>query len=702
MQHRDSDIDAFFKHENHPFPPSLSDGGKLRFGKKSDLLQNLTQNDQKDPLNIFDATALDGAAIVHLFPTANSTTFDDDSIEESTREKRGKGFRRKVAGKNKIPGKWKDFLRDSSNKEELTVDTDVLVILIGRFHHLLTLNKDADVWISFGTGKNLTYYSVNAICCAIGRERSIALPLFHSFTGCDITSCFHGRGKRMAWQAWNSYPEVTQAFSYMAMNSYANATKDDVYFKLLERFVVVLYDKTSSLDSVDEDRKELFCQKCRSMENIPPTQDALFQHVKRAAYQGGIWTTGEMIKQHRPLPDGWGWTKDPDSQSWRPVWTILPIASKACSELVKCFNTQTKSTSFPIVLKMVEISSHRDRLYSWIVSVATMVNAIIIFGTIKSGGVFFISIIQTFNTSRAEAAIITTTTFGTFFGFGAGLGFCFVPNTSIICHYFDKHKGKAFGMNYAGGPLGSFIFPPMMQVLINTYGLKGALLILSAIVSNMVAFSAIIRDPPNLKKANLSGKNIKTIDKEQYDCKNCKKKNFIVNPLQSSNRPRRTSVGNEYKDMLVTTYLKPNTINSSNETKYGGVVLKNEMHFNEKIELADEKSKSAVKCYSNMPLKESMALLFKDYRYYYLVLIMFACNFSFTAFNVTIPDFAIRNGSSTYLAVLLISLASAFDLVSRLVTGTFLDQKWIKLSNGYAIVLALCSLCMFDHCIFGG
>ncbi|KAG1654719.1 hypothetical protein GQR58_024872 [Nymphon striatum] len=223
-----------------------------------------------------------------------------------------------------------------------TVDTDVLVILIGRFHHLLTLNKDADVWISFGTGKNFTYYSVNAICGAIGRERSIALPLFHSFTGCDITSCFHGRGKRMACQAWNSYPEVTQAFTYLAMNSYANATKDDVYFKLLERFVVVLYDKTSSLDSVDEARKELFCQKGRSIENIPPTQDALFQHVKRAAYQGGIWTTSEMIKQHRPLPDGWGWTKDPDSQSWRPVWTILPIASKACSELVKCVCKSTK------------------------------------------------------------------------------------------------------------------------------------------------------------------------------------------------------------------------------------------------------------------------------------------------------------------------------------------------------------------------
>ena len=31
MQHRSSDMDTFFSHENHPFPPSLSDGGKLRF-----------------------------------------------------------------------------------------------------------------------------------------------------------------------------------------------------------------------------------------------------------------------------------------------------------------------------------------------------------------------------------------------------------------------------------------------------------------------------------------------------------------------------------------------------------------------------------------------------------------------------------------------------------------------------------------------
>ena len=41
------------------------------------------------------------------------------SLKECTREKRGRGIRRKVSGTTKLPSKFKDFLRDSMNKEEL-------------------------------------------------------------------------------------------------------------------------------------------------------------------------------------------------------------------------------------------------------------------------------------------------------------------------------------------------------------------------------------------------------------------------------------------------------------------------------------------------------------------------------------------------------------------------------------------------------
>ena len=79
---------------------------------------------------------------------------------------------------------------------------------------------------------------------------------------------------------------------------------DDEHFQLLERFNIILYDKASDLQHIDEARKELFCQKGKTMERLPPTQDALLQHVKRVAYLAGIWCTSELTEQHAPSPDG--------------------------------------------------------------------------------------------------------------------------------------------------------------------------------------------------------------------------------------------------------------------------------------------------------------------------------------------------------------------------------------------------------------
>ena len=374
MQHREGDMSTFFKHENHPYPPSLSDRGKLQLGKKSDLLIILTKKTQQEPPGTFDVKVLDGAAVVYFLSTTNITTFDEyascvfgpdimkllktsekvdvvwdtyitRSIQESTREKRGKGIRRKVAGQNKLPRNWPDLLRDPMNKQELftflsskiasiawpvgkqvfitsgvrvvgtdtthfmlpcnheeadtrimihlldalehgsstclvlTVDTDVVVILIGKFHALLTKYPAADIWVAFGTGKNYTYH-IDTICHTLGKDRSTALLFFHCCTGCDTTSAFCGKGKKSAWDAWNSYPEVTQAFNYIAANPHTPVTIDAEHFRLLERYTVVLYDKTSDLQSVNEAQRKMFCQKNKTMEHIPPTQDALLQSLK--------------------------------------------------------------------------------------------------------------------------------------------------------------------------------------------------------------------------------------------------------------------------------------------------------------------------------------------------------------------------------------------------------------------------------------
>lgn len=122
-----------------------------------------------------------------------------------------------------------------------TVDTDVVVIMIGLFHDLVSLNSTADHWIAFGMGKYLQYINVNATCTSLGPEKSRALPIFHSFTGCDTTSCFFGKGKKSSWDAWKSYPAVTESFLHLRDHPYNHVEKDDTIFKLLERFTVVIY-----------------------------------------------------------------------------------------------------------------------------------------------------------------------------------------------------------------------------------------------------------------------------------------------------------------------------------------------------------------------------------------------------------------------------------------------------------------------------
>ena len=50
---------------------------------------------------------------------------------------------------------------------------------------------------------------------------------------------------------------------------------------------ILMYDRTSELEGVNECRRYLFTKKNRSSENLPPTLDSLIQHLKRATYQGG-------------------------------------------------------------------------------------------------------------------------------------------------------------------------------------------------------------------------------------------------------------------------------------------------------------------------------------------------------------------------------------------------------------------------------
>lgn len=318
--------------------------------------------------------------------------YREDSLKSTARERRGTGTRRRVASSSKLPKNWKSFLHVSDNKTELflflakelqaidiegkevyttygevvlssqpaemmecsheeadtrlvlhayhasqsgyrkilirTVDTDVVVLAVSR---LQDLNVD-EIWIAFGTGKHFRYLPIHSIAEQLGPQRSKALPMFHSITGCDTVSFFSGRGKTSAWDVWSVFPQITDTFSMLA--SVPEEIPEQA-MALVERFVVLLYSRTSSQTTVNKARQELFSKGNRSLENIPPTQAALLQHTRRAVYQAGhIWGNALVPKPTLPSPSDWGWEKN--ENDWKPVWTLLPQAQQICYELIHC------------------------------------------------------------------------------------------------------------------------------------------------------------------------------------------------------------------------------------------------------------------------------------------------------------------------------------------------------------------------------
>ncbi|CAC5358832.1 unnamed protein product [Mytilus coruscus] len=140
---------------------------------------------------------------------------------------------------------------------------------------------------------------IHDIAQSLGPLKSRILPIFHAFTGCDTVSSSAGRGKKTAWYTWNDFPEVSAAFRKMTDHS-STICRVSI-LPLLERYVVLLYHRTSESNSVNEARKVLFAHKGSSIESVPPTREALYQHAKRSVYQAGLILI-QFLLLHPVLP----------------------------------------------------------------------------------------------------------------------------------------------------------------------------------------------------------------------------------------------------------------------------------------------------------------------------------------------------------------------------------------------------------------
>ncbi|KAH7957055.1 hypothetical protein HPB52_014769 [Rhipicephalus sanguineus] len=79
---------------------------------------------------------------------------------------------------------------------------------------------------------------------------------------------------------------------------------------------------------------------------------------------------------------------------------------------------------------------------------------------------------------------------------GVGVGVVCVTLVIVVMMHFDKYRGVASGMKYAGYTLASLLFPKILTSLRDAYGFRGCMLVYAALTMNVTALTLLLKEPP--------------------------------------------------------------------------------------------------------------------------------------------------------------------------------------------------------------
>ena len=75
---------------------------------------------------------------------------------------------------------------------------------------------------------------------------------------------------------------------------------------------------------------------------------------------------------------------------------------------------------------------------------------------------------------------------------GLGIGICLCAGVTVVAEHFDRYRGLAFGIVTAGGGLGTFIFPFLLDALNTNYGWRGTMLLMGGVLLHTCVFGSIM------------------------------------------------------------------------------------------------------------------------------------------------------------------------------------------------------------------
>ncbi|XP_072293333.1 monocarboxylate transporter 12-like [Eucyclogobius newberryi] len=112
-------------------------------------------------------------------------------------------------------------------------------------------------------------------------------------------------------------------------------------------------------------------------------------------------------------------------------------------------------------------------------------------------------------------------------GLVTGLGFAlsYTPSVAMVGNYFHERKALAYGIGLSGSGIGTFILAPAVQLLIELYSWRGALLVLGGFVANLCVCGALLRPIKPKSKA----------DDRLWENKMAAQKDYVTPRIDSEN-----------------------------------------------------------------------------------------------------------------------------------------------------------------------
>ncbi|PZC72331.1 hypothetical protein B5X24_HaOG211309 [Helicoverpa armigera] len=144
-----------------------------------------------------------------------------------------------------------------------------------------------------------------------------------------------------------------------------------------------------------------------------------------------------------------------------------------------------------------ESTAPPDGGYGWVVVFGAFMVQFWVAGLFKSYGVLYVEIMETFpDSSESVASWIPAALSTLCLALGIGGGLSTTPGIVIVSQYFDKHRALANGICVSGTAAGSFVFPMLIEKLVDMYGLHGTVLLLGGGMLHVCVSATLYRPAP--------------------------------------------------------------------------------------------------------------------------------------------------------------------------------------------------------------